>query len=99
MFDAVHKLFSPSTYQCSLCALTHDVFWENKTWKNFRLQTNFEMVFYHKNEFEAKFCKVDVAYPIILKLENNKLTTVLIAEVLNEITSIEALIERINSRI
>lgn len=99
LLDAGHKLLSPSTYQCSLCALTHNAFLENKTWKKFRLQTNFEMAFYHKNEFEAKFSKVNVEYPIILKQENNKLTTVLIAEVLNEITSIEALIERINSRI
>lgn len=99
LLDAGHKLLSPSTYQCSLCTLTHNVFSENKTWKNFRNKTNFEMEFYHKDEFEAKFSLKNLIYPIILKQENNTLSTVLIAEVINEISSIEVLIKRINSGI
>ena len=26
LFDMAHKIVSPTTYECSLCALTHDAF-------------------------------------------------------------------------
>ncbi len=97
LFDARHKLFSPSTYPCSLCDLTYDTFSENAIWKTFRKESVLNMEFYHKDEFEAKFPSVNMIYPTILKLECNQLTTVLTDEVLNEIPNVEALIERLRS--
>ena len=99
LFDVGHKILSPSTYNCSLCALTHNTFSENKVWKNFRSKNNFEMEFYHKDEFEKKFSSVKLMYPTILKQENNELTTVLNPEVLNEIPNVESLIALLKSRI
>lgn len=95
LFDAGHKLLSPSTYKCSLCALTYDAFSENTTWKNFREESHFDMEFYHKNEFEEKFTNVKLMYPTILKLEGYQLTTVINTDILNEISDIESLIERL----
>ncbi len=95
LFDAGHKLFSPSTYPCSLCALTYDTFSENSIWKTFREHSNFDMEFYHKDEFKSAFPNVNIAYPSILKLENNMLTTVLNNETLDEISGVENLIERL----
>jgi len=99
LFDAGHKLMSPSTYNCSLCALTHDVFTENPIWKNFRTESYFDMEFYHKDEFEAKFSSDKMMYPSVLKLETDQLTTVLTPDVLNEISGIEELIERLKSSV
>ncbi|WP_296386136.1 GTPase [Winogradskyella sp.] len=99
LFDAGHKLFSPSTYQCSLCALTYDTFTENTIWKTFRKESKLEMEFYHKDEFEAKFPSVKMIYPTILKLESKQLTTVLNPDVLNEISDVKVLIERLKSSI
>ena len=95
LLDIGHKLLSPSTYQCSLCALTHDTFKENTIWKNFRAESQFQMEFYHKDEFETKFPSVKLNYPTILKLEKIQFTTVLTPDILNEISSVEALIERL----
>ncbi|BAO75091.1 hypothetical protein [Winogradskyella sp. PG-2] len=95
LFDAGHKLFSPSSYPCSLCHLTYDTFTENATWKKFRKESHLVMEFYHKDEFEAKFPKVKVIYPTILKLESHQLTTLLTDEVLNEIKNVEALIKKL----
>jgi len=97
LFDAGHKLFHPSTYPCSLCALTYDTFSENIIWKDFRSESNLDMEFYHKDEFESTFPNVRMIYPAILKLENNMLTTVLNNEVLDEISTVENLIERLKS--
>ncbi|MBC7930780.1 MAG: hypothetical protein H7Z38_09495, partial [Rubrivivax sp.] len=33
--DIAHKAFSPATYQCNLCALTHSTFGMRKGWKRF----------------------------------------------------------------
>jgi hypothetical protein len=92
LFDAGHKIFNPSTYPCSLCALTFDTFTENKTWKDFRKESNLNMEFYHKDEFMSKFPNVKIAYPSVLKLENNQVTTLFNNEVLNEILNIDELI-------
>lgn len=95
LFDVGHKLISPSTYGCSLCALTYDTFTENTIWKAFRAESDLDMEFYHKDEFEEKFPSVKMSYPTILKLEGNQLTTVLNPDVLNEISDVEDLIERL----
>lgn len=95
LFDTGHKLFSPATYKCSLCALTHETFSENNLWKNFRIESNVDMEFYHKDEFETKFPNVNMIYPAILKLEEQQLSTVLNADVLNEISNVKDLIERL----
>lgn len=99
LFDVGHKLLSPSTYKCSLCALTHNVFSENSTWKNFRDKSHFDIEFYHKEEFEAKFPNIKLAYPTVLKLENNQISIVLNPNIVNEISTVEVLIEMLKSRI
>ncbi len=99
LFEAGHKLISPSTYKCSLCALTHNAFNENGTWKNYRTQSKMEMEFYHKDEFEATFPNVNMIYPTVLKLENQQLSTVLNSEALKELSTIEALIERLKLQV
>jgi hypothetical protein len=35
-FDMAHKAISPSTYKCSLCALTHNPLKEKKEWVDFQ---------------------------------------------------------------
>lgn len=97
LFDAGHKLLKPSTYPCSLCHLTFDAFSENLKWKAFRQESDKEMEFYHKDEFESKFPNVNVLYPSVLKLEGNAISTVLNNEVLDKIIDVEALIEKLKS--
>lgn len=98
IFDVGHKLFSPSTYPCSLCALTYDTFTENTIWKTFRKESDLTMEFYHKDEFELMFPNVKMMYPTVLKLEGHQLTTVLTGEGLNEISGVEALIEQLKTK-
>ena len=97
IFDTGHKLFSPSTYPCSLCNLTYDTFSENKTWKAFREESNLDIAFYHKDEFEEEFPSVNVIYPSVLKLKSDQLTTVLNNEALDEISNVEELIQILQS--
>ncbi|WP_179344252.1 GTPase [Winogradskyella ursingii] len=99
LLDTGHKLLSPSTYKCQLCALTFDTFSEDKTWRKFREDSNIDMKFFHKDEFEARFPNVNLIYPTVLKLEGNQLTTVITNEILEGITNVEDLIVNLKSNI
>ncbi len=65
--DIAHKLISPSTYQCNLCALTHGVFSEREEWKRFREESDDELTFLHKDEFERRYGQPQPAYPVVLE--------------------------------
>ena len=54
LFDIAHKVINPETYECSLCALTHGAFSEKKVWSKFKENTDIEMTFLHKDEFERE---------------------------------------------
>ncbi|MBU2929091.1 GTPase [Winogradskyella psychrotolerans] len=95
LFDAGHKLISPSTYKCSLCALTHHTFSKKRLWKKFEIDSQVELAFYHKDEFETMFPNLDMRYPTILKYDEHHFSEVFGAEVLNEISNVEDLIERL----
>jgi hypothetical protein len=101
VLDSLHKITSPSTYNCNLCTLTFGVFSEDDLWKNFRENSKIHMEFYHKDEFEKEFRskwlpKYD--FPVVLKETNQELEFFISAEELNVMKSAEALIETIMKR-
>ena len=93
-FDFAHKIISPKTYNCSLCKLTHGNFGENSIWKEFRENSDVEMTFLHKDEFEETYSKRD-GYPIIYHKKEDDLIVFISTEELSRINEIESLIERI----
>ncbi|WP_299130856.1 GTPase [uncultured Winogradskyella sp.] len=99
LFDAGHKLFSPSTYKCSLCALTYNTLTERTLWKEFRTKSKLTMEFYHKDEFETKFPNIKLIYPTVVKLKDNTITTVITSGLLNRIDSTEMLIRTLDTKL
>ena len=95
--DIAHKIISPSTYQCNLCSLTHGTFTERDVWKKFREESDTELVFYHKDEFENEF-KKPLTYPIVLKEENGELTEYLSTDKINAISDVEELMAQLESK-
>lgn len=49
--DMAHKIFSPATYQCHLCALTYGNFLIKKEWKLFIDSLPIESRFIYKDQF------------------------------------------------
>ena len=96
--DFTHKIISPSTYPCSLCVLTYGTFSESKAWRSFRQNSNTEMVFYHKDEFES-FYKSIYKYPCIL-IENSKgIEEIISKQTLDNLSNVEELIQIIKAEI
>lgn len=91
--DISHKLFSPATYDCFLCSLTHGAFRENPEWKAFRNTANCEMVFLHRDEFEKQYNSI-MEYPVILK-ESDDLEVAISKEQLASYSSLNHLIEAV----
>ena len=97
-FDVVYKFFSPSTYNCNLCALTFDTFTENKIWKKFREDSNLEIKFYHIDEFENHFQDANFEYPAIIRQTDHLLEPFINAENLNKIEGVDELIQLLKNR-
>lgn len=99
--DIAHKILSPGTYPCSLCAVTHGVFNEKEVWKDFRETGNFDMHFYHTDEFlkayQSKWLqKFD--FPVILEENQNELSVFISKEELDRIENAQKLIALIEEK-
>lgn len=96
LLDIGHKVLSPNTYKCNLCALTFGLFSENAVWKKYRESSNYELEFLHKDEFEKIYNEKRV-YPIILGItKDNNLIELIDRERISNIKSVNELIREIN---
>ena len=93
--DAVHKTFKPSSYPCSLCALTYGSVSEKKVWRCFRQLSNIEMEFLHIDEFENAYQQT-FQYPVVLQ-HLGILEIVLTPQQLDQIDSVETLMETVTN--
>ena len=93
LLDIGHKALSPQTYECNLCGLTFGLIGEHKQWKQFREESNTEMEFLHRDEFEQKYDS-QFKYPVILKKDKNLSVAISQAE-LNQIKTLDELIDQV----
>ncbi len=99
ILDIAHKLLSPKSYSCNLCALTYSTFSEQDIWKKFKSEINIPMTFFHSDEFEAKYGETTFIYPIILSEHHSNLKTFMSANDINAIETLEGLIEIIKQKL
>lgn len=102
MLDSFHKIMSPSTYACNLCAITFGVFSEDEVWKQFRETSDISMEFLHKDEFLKQYqLKNPSQYqlPLLLSEEEGVLEIVVATEEMNTLKSASELIQKIKEKI
>ena len=58
--DFAHKILSPSTYTCTLCALTYGNFSIKQEWKSFIETLPVKAIFLYKDEFKKQY-RMDTA--------------------------------------
>src|SRR5437868_1404471 len=71
--DIAHKIFSPQTYACNLCALTHSNFGMRKEWKEYLASLANPLEFLHADEFENKYQTENAELPAIFVEETGSL--------------------------
>lgn len=97
--DIAHKVFSPQTYECNLCAISHSYLSERSEWKKFIEQLEVECEFLHRDEFLKKYNSDENDFPMIFELLGDNLKLQLSAEKINACKSMDDLKTAINNAI
>lgn len=95
--DIAHKVFSPQTYECNLCAISHSYLSERGEWKEFIKSLGVECEFLHRDEFLKKYKHDEKDFPVIFELVEGDLKPGLSAEKINACKSMDDLKAAITS--
>lgn len=96
--DIAHKVFSPQTYACRLCALTHSYFTMRDAWKTFIEHIGVDCEFLHRDQFHARYPAMDIALPAVLRDRGDGPHVCLDAAAIKACGSIQELQASITSR-
>jgi hypothetical protein len=89
--DAAHKIFSPSTYACNLCALTHTAFGMRAEWKHFLEGLGVPLEFLHADELKSRYGLESVPLPAVFEKEGGGLRVTVGADAINECRTLDDL--------
>lgn len=95
--DAAHKLFSPETYRCNLCALTHSTFGMREGWKRFLETLDRPLEFLHADELEEHYGVSDVPLPAVFEREGGRVELLLDAASINACRTLDDLQQLVKS--
>jgi hypothetical protein len=87
--DIAHKAFSPATYACSLCAVTHDLLSEKHEWRDFVATLQTPCDFLHRDEFIERFGNVHREFPAVFIAGVDGLRCVLDAQALRAMSLVQ----------
>jgi hypothetical protein len=96
--DLAHKIFSPKTYACNLCALTYSHSGMKKEWKEFLDSLDLPMEFWHRDELQTRHDMKEVPLPAIFKKVNDELEAWIDAEAINSCRTLEDLKQLITQK-
>ena len=100
MSDTAHKIFSPDTYECSLCQVTHGMVSMRWEWRKFLGSLPLKKQFFHRSDFAETFGDINIVLPAILTQEEGQKPKVLIGkEELTKITDLSELIALMEQRL
>ena len=97
MADIGHKMFSPETYQCDLCALTHGYFHERKEWKDFIETLDASSEFLHRDEFLKRYPGNRETLPAVFVLYQDGLEICLNKETISQCKELDVLQDMIKN--
>ena len=104
--DYAHKVFSPSTYKCALCALTYGNLGMRAAWKRYVHKLDTETIFLHRDEFRQLYAKQlgrsfpdGVQFPVIFAEENKQLRVLVNTDELALCKTLEDLKDLLTSRL
>ncbi len=96
LLDMAHKLFSPETYQCDLCAVTHGAFREREAWRAFVDALPLPVEYRHRDEFRRQHPEwADLSLPAVLLFRGDEARVLLSASDIAGLDGPEALMAAI----
>jgi hypothetical protein len=99
LMDSAHKVFSPATYECSLCRFTYGLTGMLLPWKKFLDELAVEKAFLHRREFRRDFPQLQVELPAILRESRGTVDVLVTAAEIKQAGSLDGLIELVRGRL
>ncbi|OGI50810.1 MAG: hypothetical protein A2W42_03925 [Candidatus Muproteobacteria bacterium RIFCSPHIGHO2_01_60_12] len=99
LLDIGHKIVSPKTYSCNLCAITHSTFSMRDEWKNFVAGLGVSVEFLHRDELEKQYGMRDVGLPAVFRKNNGALEAWVTREEINRCHSLGELERLVRDRL
>ena len=101
VMDSLHKWISPQTYSCKLCQLTYGLAGPKETWKAFLNSLGRQVLFYHKDEFEAAGLQGSFpdSFPFIVSYDHESWQVIVGPEDLDKLDSLESLLEVLQNKL
>jgi hypothetical protein len=97
--DYAHKILSPKTYPCNLCALTYGNMGMNKKWQEFIADLKIPIEFLHRDEFIKLHNVSDTQLPAAFVKKGESITMLISSGEINECTSVDALIALVTNKV
>ncbi len=72
LLDIGHKIVSPQTYACNLCAMTHSTFSMRDEWKDFVARLQISVEFLHRDELVNQYGIHNAVLPAIFRKTEGK---------------------------
>jgi hypothetical protein len=89
--DTAHKVFSPRTYHCNLCALTYSTFGIHNSWKRFLATLDRPLEFLHADELQNRYGISGIQLPAIFNKTGERLELLINANSINKCQTIDEL--------
>jgi hypothetical protein len=100
VMDSVHKIVSPSTYPCQLCAVTYGLTSMKRDWRVFLDGLGMQLVFHHRPDFRQAFPQAaDWPLPLVALEEDGVLRELVSATDLDGIADLPGLIAVVRERL
>lgn len=99
LLDIGHKIVSPQTYACNLCAITHSTFSMRDEWKQFVAGLGVPIEFLHRDELAKQYGMRAVELPAVFRKNNDALETWITREEVNRCHSLGDLEQLIRTRL
>jgi len=98
LIDFAHKIVSPETYDCNLCAISYGAFSMKKKWSTYIETLPFKSTFTYKDKF-SKNGYSNIKFPSVFIRSNEKLEEIISATEINEIKNLDQLIGLLNQKL
>ncbi len=99
MTDYAHKILSPKTYPCNLCAITYGNMGMNKKWKEYIDNLTISIEFLHRDEFLKRYDLKDTQLPAAFIKKGDDIILLIDHSEINGCTSVEELMDLVTMKI
>ena len=96
--DFAHKIVSPSTYNCNLCALSYGNFTMKKKWSDYISSLPVRSTFTYKDKV-SEYGYDNIKLPSIIFQDKSKLEVIISSEEINKLKKIDQLINILSDRL